>query len=155
MNAVAYMMDTSKWSDFAGNISGAYAIGGPTVEMFVLSYNAKHDTKLGTYGVAAGDITSTNADEYGYKAKIGEGKWTSSVGQMDHEADNMWVKTDGRKASRFWVASPACGGNYRLRVVNVTGWLGSVVINEQIYGFRPVVSIPKSINRKLLERTKK
>ena len=57
---VAYMMDTSKWSNFAGSASGATAIGGPTLEMFALSYNAKHDTnQLGTYET----VDSTNANQ--------------------------------------------------------------------------------------------
>ena len=79
MKAVAYMMDTSKWRNFAGNTNGVYAIGGPTLEMFTLSYNAKHDTKLGTYGTSAEDITSTNADTNGYKVKSGTDSWAIGV----------------------------------------------------------------------------
>ena len=66
MKAVAYMMDTNKWQNFAGSASGALAIGGPTIEMFVLSYNAKHDTKLGTYDT----VDSTNSNSNGYMVKI-------------------------------------------------------------------------------------
>ena len=109
MKAVAYMMDTSKWSIFAGNAQGATAIGGPTIEMFVLSYNAKHDTKLGTYS----PVSSTNATSYGYKLKIGTGSWTSLISGLDTTIgdENMWVKEGNAKASRLlacfssWIGS--------------------------------------------------
>ena len=62
IKAVAFMFDINKWKNFAGETKGAYAIGGPTIEMFVLSYNAKHEDQLGTYET----INNTNANSYGY-----------------------------------------------------------------------------------------
>ncbi len=44
MKAVAYMLDTSIWNTFKDN-NADYVIGGPTVELFFNSYNAKYGTK--------------------------------------------------------------------------------------------------------------
>ncbi|MBR3325059.1 MAG: hypothetical protein IKG14_03325 [Clostridia bacterium] len=107
MKAVAYMMDTTKWSNFAGGVDGAYAIGGPPLEMFVNSYNAKHDTKLGTYGTSASDITSTNANECGYKVKLGNDSWDIYCEGLDTSGTggNTWVRTGDDKAYAYWLAS--------------------------------------------------
>ena len=151
MKAVAYMMDTSKWSNFAGGATGATAIGGPTLEMFALSYNTKHSTnQLGTYGKNTADITSTNADSYGYKVKIGANSWDECVVDLDTSSDNMWIILEEEKANGYWISSPRCGGIYdrglaiceiyRFGYMNYTTRnLGSTDL-----GFRPLVSIPKS-----------
>ena len=155
MKAVAYMMDTSKWNNFAGSVSGAYAIGGPTLEMFVLSYNAKHDTKLGTYGTSESDINSTNANANGYMVKIGDDSWNSNqVSGLDTSGTggNMWVRTNTDKAYMMWLASPSSssmaetGNGGELRVVQSDGSFNPYYSNPSslFAGFRPLVVIPKS-----------
>ena len=148
MKAVAYMMDTSKWSDFAGGVAGATAIGGPTIEMFVNSYNAvsSHTTKLGTYGTSASDITSENANSNGYKVKIGTGSWVDSCSGLDTSGTggNTWVRTGTDKAEGYWLVSPSSGN---LNGVGFVGYSGGVYfggVANSLFGFRPLVSIPKS-----------
>ena len=148
MKAVAYMMDISKWSNFAGNANGAYAIGGPTLEMFALSYNAKHDTKLGTYE----SINETNADLNGYKVKIGTNSWSVAAYELDKSnaegstGGNMWIKTSTDKAHAYWLSSPMSDNSKFVRIVSWSGSLDHnyVSVNGKHTGFRPVVSIPKS-----------
>ena len=41
MKAVLILLDTEVWNDFANGIEGAEAIGGPTLEMFIASWNEK------------------------------------------------------------------------------------------------------------------
>ena len=43
MKVVAYMMDTNAWSVYAGE-KAEYAIGGPSLELFVKSYNEHYGT---------------------------------------------------------------------------------------------------------------
>ena len=43
INMLAYMMDINAWDNFVGT-SAEYAIGGPTVELLINSYNKKHET---------------------------------------------------------------------------------------------------------------
>ncbi len=151
MKSVAYMMDTNKWSNFAGKANGAYAIGGPTIEMFVLSYNAKHNTgKLGTYGTNKIDITTANANSNGYKVKGAEG-WrdyvklsdtTNAAGDTD---GNMWVRTSSTKASGYWLASPSSYNNVTVNRITYTGYIDCNYFSSvDSIGFRPLVAIPKS-----------
>lgn len=146
MKAVAYMMDTSKWSSFAGSASGAYAIGGPTIEMFALSYNAKHDTKFETYGTSAEDITSTNADANGYKVKTGDGSWGLYASGLDTSSDNMWVKTSNTKAYGYWLTAPStgAGGSDFVSFVGAGGFISCSNVFSDGNGIRPLISIPKS-----------
>ena len=153
MRAVAYMLDTSKWSKFAGNMSGASAIGGPTVEMFALSYNAGHPTgsQLGTYST----INSDNAGEDGYNTKLGEDSWSSDTSY--DLVGSMWVINDQDFADGYWLASPGDGNYDTLCTVGSFGKLGSSQgeifygysefgdPGNRLYGFRPIVIIPKSI----------
>ena len=41
MKAVSILLDTNVWDDFANGIEGAEAIGGPTLELFIASWNEK------------------------------------------------------------------------------------------------------------------
>ena len=147
MKAVAYMMDTNKWSDFAGSTSGAIAMGGPTLEMFIKSYNAKHDTKISTYEDENRNstISSTNANSNGYKVKWENGtSWSNSISGLDTSEGNMWVKTSTDRASAMWVDSPSSSNDNFVSYVFYGGSLCYDGISGTGYGFRPVVSIPKS-----------
>lgn len=154
MKAVAFMMDTSKWSNFAGEATGATALGGPTVEMFALSYNAKHSTnELGTYGTIideSTDSTNGNANSYGYKVKIGTGSWSNFISGLDatntDEYGNMWIRKN-EDACGYWLASPSSDNVVNLREVGFMysiSSLGNAGVASQNVGFRPLVSIPKS-----------
>ena len=46
IKAVAALLDTSAWNSFATGVSGAEAIGAPTLEMFLASWNARGYTTL-------------------------------------------------------------------------------------------------------------
>ena len=140
MKAVAYMMDTTKWSDFAGSVTGAYAIGGPTVEMFSLSFNAKH-FNIGTYETiidASTDSRNGNATQYGYNTypNILDKTATDAGG-------NMWIRTSYADTAAYWLASPSSDDPGRMIIVEWDGYLSSSYI-DYYYGFRPLVSIPKS-----------
>ena len=132
MKAVAFMMDTNKWSAFAGNATGATAMGGPTLQMFVLSYNAvsSHTTKLPTYEV----VSQGSANSNGYILPSGITLQSSN---------DMWVKSMD-KTYGYWLAAPSSEQNTYLGFV--FGY-SNVLYNDiasDVGGFRPLVSIPKS-----------
>lgn len=43
---IDYFKDTTKWATFVNGITGATATGTPTIELFIESYNKKHNTSL-------------------------------------------------------------------------------------------------------------
>ena len=143
MKAMAFMMDTNKWSNFAGEASGATAIGGPTLEMFALSYNAKHDTKLGTYGTSSSDITWTNATQLGYKVKIGTGSWSSDyISGLDTTTTdtdgNMWVRTSDTNAKGYWITSTFGELSYSVNCIYAGGQLGGSQVSKTLYRVSPI-----------------
>ena len=143
IRAVAFMMDTSKWSNFAGNVTGAYAMGGPTLEMFVLSYNAKHDVKIHDY---TSGISSTNSSSGGYKIKYQSNSNTTWGGSINigNSENNMWIKNSNDKAYAYNIASPSTEVGC-LVLAHYNGTLGFYYgINGGAIGFRPLVAIPKS-----------
>ena len=150
MRAVAYMMDSSIWNSFTGGVTGAIGYGGPTVEMFALSYNAGHPSsdQMGTYNSIITDDDNANANEYGYYVKIGNYDWSSGEQLYgEYASSDMWYINDDSKASYMWLASPASASNGDYGTQD--GWLLNSYLNpEQVCdsdcGFRPVVSIPKS-----------
>ena len=154
MRAVAFMMDTSKWSSFAGGIVEASAIGGPTVEMFALSYNAGHPSEpnLLSYSSIITEGDDPNANEYGYYVNSGDYvTWQSiDLDEGENNQGNMWCITSRRKADCFWLASPwgAINGDYSPEGDWVC-YAGSSLHGDVVYnnntGFRPIVIIPKSI----------
>ena len=147
MKAIAYMMDTSKWSTFAGEVEGAFAIGGPTLEMFVLSWNAfpEHSgatNQFGTYET----INSTNSSTYGYKVKKGTESWAHYGKSEDlGNSTNMWCIHENGKALGMWIASPSSNYNDYVRIVDCGGYFSNYdSVDSEVNGFRPLVAIPKS-----------
>ena len=143
IKATAFMMDTSKWSAFAGSqytVSGkeAQAIGGPTIELFGLSYNSvgTNPIELETYST----ITSSNATSTGY-IRSSSATSANSLGSTS----NMWCIHEATKAYCYWIASPTDQESEKIvMMISSNGWISGYIANSNRCGFRPVVSIPKS-----------
>lgn len=145
IQAVAYMMDTAKWSNFAGSMySSAQAIGGPTVELFVKSYNAVNTSNpLGTYDTMTLD---TNYNTKGYKVwRNSDDTWQGYGDSNDLGSEsNMWCNHSNTNANGYWLASPSSSDVNFVRGVSYNGYLYYYSAYNASYGFRPVVSILKS-----------
>ena len=126
IQCTAFMMDTTKWKQYAGNkYAGTFAIGGPTVELYAASYNAypNHTTRV-TPTISANGYSASGGAEGG---------------------TNMWHIDDyNSKAYQYYLASPHYAWDYpALCTVGYTG----VSPNDAAFkrmGFRPMVVIPKA-----------
>lgn len=126
--AVAYLMDQDVWDEYkdeAGNAS--YAIGGPTLELFMDSYNKSEET--------TNEIKITGCTSAGYSENTSSG-WLSTE-------YNNGIYNNG-SSSYWWLASPDSSGSYY--VFRVSGGSGNL---SHAYatisnGLRPIVIIPKS-----------
>ena len=133
--AVAYMMDTNKWSSFADGVSGAYAIGGPTIEMLSLSWNAvSGHTQMTDYTT----LSSSNSNTNGYNAQSPE---TGS--NFFGTSTNMWAIKYQTKAYGYWLASPSSISAGNVRHVGYNGLVHGYLAHIDEIGFRPIVCIPK------------
>ena len=138
MKAVAYMMDTKKWSNFAGEKS-EYAIGGPTIELFCASYRVTHPNKYVVYSTSS----------YGYFLKWSNTGNATSVaaylgGFTRDDFESIYIKSDSTKASGMWITSPA--GNSEINIMySSTSGLNNYSSGYSSLGFRPVVCLKSGV----------
>ena len=101
MKAVAYLMDTSKWSSYAGS-QAEYAIGGPTLELFCASYQDTHPSRY---------LQCDSVNSIGYYVKWSDeadSEYDYDVsGLTQNDYNEIYIKSDTSKASGMWLASPS------------------------------------------------
>ena len=138
MKAVAYMLDTTAWnSKFLDNDKADYAIGGPTVELLLKSYNEKYGTSY----------LSEATSEIGYSIKKQESdNWTSAINggiknQNNNMPDQLYVKSDKSKAQAMWLASTSAFSDYHLVDVDRFCNIAYYTYAEDCLGFRPLVCL--------------
>ena len=135
MKAVAYMLDTGIWSSFASE-KADYAIGGPTVEMLMESYNKSHNEK---YKARAKNST-------GYEiSKDGGTNWANVYGGMLSKSDSLYVLPIGNGAYAMWLASPSAYNAGGVMNVYYSGTVHYYDYNYPRIGFRPLVCLKSDI----------
>ena len=136
MKAVAYMLDTEIWSSFAGE-KAEYAIGGPTVEMLMKSYNQKYDKeyKARASGVAGYEIS-----------RDGGTNWAIWYNGMLKKEDMLYVLPSSNGAEAMWLASPSYLATGHDCVMYVT-YYGAIwtYVNSNAHGFRPIVCLKSDV----------
>lgn len=139
MKTTAYMLDTTVWSAFAGN-GADYAIGGPTIELLLLSYNQKHSS----------NYQARASSKAGYElSKDGGTNWANSQSGMLDKTDRLYVsETSTSKATGMWLASPtATDSEYGLCASN-GGFVGSNGLTLSVHGLRPIVCLNTNVRLK-------
>ena len=126
--AIAYLMDQDVWDEYKDSEENAsYAIGGPTLELFMNSYNNSEET---TRKIEITKCTSTGYDENTSKDWLLE---TYNNGIYNNGTGSYW-----------WLASPdRYYSNGVFYVVGRNGKLDSLYVYRS-YGLRPIVIVPKS-----------
>ena len=140
------MLDTNVWTRQYGDYNFAdYVIGGPTLEMFVASWNTKHpDSKIYCNGTGF-------YSRYGYCL----GNTSGSTGDYMNigTSDRTYVKTSSYKAYAFWLASPLMDSHgYGTGIMHVDrdGSVGNYHDSfyddfRRNYGFRPLVCLSSNV----------
>ena len=126
--AIAYLMDQDVWNEYKDEEGNAtYAIGGPTLELFMNSYNKSEET---TNEIEITDCTSTGYSE-------------NTSGDWLLETFNNGIYNNGT-GSYWWLASPSSSTSSHVFLVD--GDNGYLLIGNLYrgYGLRPIVIIPKS-----------
>ena len=103
--AAAWLCDPSKWTAYCDTDKANYAIGGPSVEMYVKSYNQTHgDDALGC------QYQTDKAPGYIYKVKdtIQNDGWLTNEDTLDYSMKykSMYCGQNGKKTGSWWLASP-------------------------------------------------
>ena len=156
----AALLDTNAWSGFATGVNGAYAIGSPTVEMWVASWNAKHGENSNDENKL--QIYCDKAYSRGYYVGTTSKPWSWYI------EDSVMVATTGYndklyyphqedvdKCHGYYLASPSPHGSegYSMMYVRYSG-----AFSDNRYGtsncLRPVVCLPSDITVKYNETDK-
>ena len=136
IKAVAYMMDTNKWSAFKGD-KAEYAIGGPTLELFCASYKVTHPDRY----IECNSMTSN-----GYQVKWSDGSYTTtiSVPTLD-EYNSIYIKSNTTKTYGMWLVSPSAVDRYRVMYARCNGLVDGAHYSYTDLGFRPVVCLKSGV----------
>ena len=133
IKAVAFMLDTNVWSaKYVNREYAEYAIGGPTLEMFIESYNKTHPEK----------ILYCTANSKGYYVSWTEGEKDYAVSELDVD-ESLYVIKDDTNTLGMWISSPSADENSDGYVVRV-GYNGRLGRNNYYYssqGIRPIVCL--------------
>ena len=122
MNCVAYLMDTNKWSIYAGS-TAEYAIGGPTLELFCASYKDTHPNRY---------LQCDSVTQDGYQIKWSNGSYGHSAGQLiPDERNGIYIKKNTAKADSMWIASPASYASGTMYFAEYNGYVQSVVVSRR------------------------
>ena len=141
--AAAWLCDPSKWTAYCDTDKANYAIGGPSVEMYVKSYNQTHgDDALGC------QYQTNTVPGYIYKVKdtIQNSGWYTNDDTLDYSMTykSMYCGQNGNKTGYWWLASPSA--YISSRVCSVDGFRARLDSYRYsgIYGVSPLVSLKSS-----------
>ena len=152
--AAAWLCAPSQWKDYLDNTKATYAIGGPSAEMYVASYNdVKHDIGTAKDGLS---VKYSAKNEPGYIYVI-NGEEQNSEGTNNDTLDykgyeNMYAGKDGKKENYYWwLASPSSYNSLSICFVYGDGaYLGYNYCNSS-FGFEPLVALKSEINVEITE----
>ena len=133
MKATAYLLDTSIWSGFKdSNNKVEYVIGGPTLELFIASYNDIHET----------DINYEITNETGYKVKWStDSKYDSMLGVLN-TSESLYINNlTYTKASGYWLASPCSNGSSAVFNIIPDGYVNNSGCGTTGIGLRPIICL--------------
>ena len=150
MKAVAYLLDKSIWTDkFKGN-GADYAIGAPSLDMILTSYN-KLTNQGNMYQAKAINAT-------GYQLSCDDGTtWYAYINDSSKyltQGDNLYSISSKNNALAYWVSSPSA--NISFYVIGI-GYQSNVGYNHFSYndfGFRPIICLKSGISLKEIEEGK-
>ena len=141
--AAAGLCDPSKWTAYCDTDKANYAIGGPSVEMYVKSYNQTHgDDALGC------QYQTNTVPGYIYKVKdtIQNSGWYTNDNTLDYSMTykSMYCGQNGKKTGEWWLASPSANSSNNVCIVS--GTLATLYRRDYNYfsGVSPLVSLKSS-----------
>lgn len=144
MKAVAYMLDTKAWEGFKDTSGKAdYAIGGPTVELLINSYNQRFNKNL-KYRV-------TNSKGYDLSKDNGSTWSNYCVRFLDiSNDDGLYVIKNGKNARAMWLASTSSyDENHLMNACWDLGGNGSMsyysYYSNGDHGFRPIICLKTGV----------
>jgi len=157
--AAAYLCDPSEWDDFVSSTapSGTFAVGGPTKELLVNSWNeAKANGRTGDPTTTATWNDSSDVGQDGYTGNSplalssSDKIITTSVVPVTVSGTSYGlynpINTTSDGIYGYWLASPCSSENNDgfMCCVSCKGYMAKGAYLHPAFGIRPVVAIPIS-----------
>lgn len=134
--AIAYLLDKDIWSNKFVGKGAKYAIGGPSLEMFLNSYNQKME--LGNKCQARAD------SNLGYSASSDAGKNFSYMTILTNATDLYYI-SDTSEASKYYLSTTSSKNNVNENLSEIFAFgmrfLGTGSVHSSNSGFRPIVCL--------------
>ena len=136
---VSGLLNTNNWTDFVDTNYADYAIGGPTLNMYIASWNAKGYTTL---------YTNTNTD--GYYVGTSANPPTTDVNISSDTAgygDTLYYphKSAYSNCGGYWLAAPSAEHASPIVYVSCGGGIGYYIPDTAGFGVRPLVSLKSGV----------
>ena len=148
---VSVLTNIANWDGYLNTSYADYAIGAPTLEMWVASWNTAYGDKLKLY---------TNKNSTGYYVGTGSNSITSyeqSITSVTGWQDNTLYFPHGKSAysgcSGSWLTSPSAHGPYFLTYVSYSGVVGDYYYRDYGLCARPLIHLKSGIKLKQNETT--
>ena len=149
--ATANFLSTAHWSQFVDSDVAVAAIGGPTLEMFVKSWNQKYSGVEGyTEAVCwwnttkkGYQLTNTKYDDYHLYL---EGYENAPLYFLNHTGDNCWAYWLASPSIRTWRADGTEGilGTCK-QGIKFDGWIAAGSLGTGRAGIRPLVCLKSGL----------
>ena len=126
--ATAWLTNPDEWAEFK-NSDAVFAIGSPTLELFVKSFNA-------TASINGANQITLDVGTYGYTQDTTSNqlKTTYNNGIYNKSTSSDW-----------WLSSPWNGSRNEFYVYGSRGYIDSFDVGSFSYAVRPLVCIPTSV----------
>ena len=133
MKATAYLLDTEIWKGFKNLTKAEYAIGAPTLDMFVASYNTRFVKQI-----------EIIAQETGYKLKFTDG---DSYEYILNTYDYLTAHQDkDGYVNYMWLASPSAFYSHYLIHVGYDSVVEYAYSSDDQLGVRPLVCLESGVS---------
>ena len=149
----AWLCDPSKWTAYCDTDKANYAIGGPSVEMYVKSYNQAYNgiTDSNVYTLGA-TYRATSAPGYIYTLNGAQSTisnndyWTGEDSLNYTRYKSMYCGQKGKKTGYWWLASPSANDSDVVCFVSgeFAGLSGYGYNSINGFGISPLVSLKSS-----------
>ena len=136
---VSGLLNTNNWTNFVDTNYADYAIGGPTLNMYIASWNAKGYTTL-----------YTNTNTYGYYVGTSANPTTTDVNISSDTAgygDTLYYPHQSTYSNcyGYWLAAPSAVTNGYIMSVYFNGRVGDYIYHYYDFGVRPLVSLKSGV----------
>ena len=139
---VSALLNTSYWTNYKDKEEKAeYVIGGPTIELWMDSWNARYPNQT---------VYCDSANENGYYLRTSSDSPTPGIkvnqninngGELYFANNCKGLKDGDDSAVTYWIASPSAYANYALNLINYNGSISYYTYSCLGTGIRPVVAL--------------